>query len=55
MGLKDLYAETNININGPWEKISNNTNYMDKEKENYSAFSHFTYYFTNKSLVINDL
>ncbi|CAD8169819.1 unnamed protein product [Paramecium pentaurelia] len=55
MGLKDLYAETNININGPWEKISNNTNYIDKEKENYSAFSHFTYHFTNKSLVITDL
>ncbi|CAD8065028.1 unnamed protein product [Paramecium sonneborni] len=54
-GLMELYAETYIDIEGPWEKITNNTDYIDKEKQSYSAFSHFTYHYTNKSLVITDL
>ncbi|CAD8120349.1 unnamed protein product [Paramecium sonneborni] len=55
LGLKECYAETNITLEGPWEKISNNTSFINKEKENYSAFSHFTFHFTNKRLLITDL
>jgi len=44
--LKLLYAESFIDINEPWKKYTNNAEYRDEEI-NLTAFSHFTYQYTN--------
>ncbi|CAD8168812.1 unnamed protein product [Paramecium pentaurelia] len=53
-GLKLLYAESYIDINEPWKKYTNNADYRDEEI-NLTAFSHFTYQYTNFQMIITDL
>lgn len=38
-----------------WEKISNNTSFLDKDKKIYGTFSHYTHFITDGALIITDL
>lgn len=53
--VRNLYAETDIKLNSKWEKISNNSDYLNQEKKAYATFSHYTYEITDGQLLITDL
>ncbi|CAK86551.1 unnamed protein product (macronuclear) [Paramecium tetraurelia] len=53
-GVKLIYAESYIDIDQPWKKYTNNTEYRD-ECIDLTAFSHFTYQYTNCQMIVTDL
>ncbi|CAD8078507.1 unnamed protein product [Paramecium sonneborni] len=53
-GLEILYGESFIDLQDTWKKYTNNLNYRH-ETINLTAFSHFTYHYTNCQIIITDL
>ncbi|CAD8124927.1 unnamed protein product [Paramecium sonneborni] len=54
-GMKQIYGETFLNIQYKFEKHTNNDNYCKPDSYYFTAFSHFSYYYSQKLLVITDL